>query len=121
MSLVIVDKDLARHERRTSAIIWLCTAALAIFLIWAHFAILDEVTVGTGKVTPSSRAQVIDSLDGGIVKQLNVHEGDIVEKGQVLATSIRRASSRTSARRRPKCAPCAPRPNGWRRSCRAHR
>ena len=56
MSLVIVDKDLARHERRTSAIIWLCTAALAIFLIWAHFAILDEVTVGTGKVTPSSRA-----------------------------------------------------------------
>ncbi len=86
MSLVIVDKDLARHERRTSAIIWLCTAALAIFLIWAHFAILDEVTVGTGKVTPSSRAQVIDSLDGGIVKQLNVHEGDIVEKGQVLAT-----------------------------------
>ncbi len=74
MSLVIVDKDLARHERRTSAIIWLCTAALALFLIWAHFAILDEVTVGTGKVTPSSRAQVIDSLDGGIVKQLNVHE-----------------------------------------------
>ncbi|MCQ5470992.1 HlyD family efflux transporter periplasmic adaptor subunit [Pantoea brenneri] len=86
MSLVMIDKDLARHERRTSAIIWLCTAALAIFLIWAHFAILDEVTVGTGKVTPSSRAQVIDSLDGGIVKQLNVHEGDIVEKGQILAT-----------------------------------
>jgi len=86
MSLVMIDKDLARHERRTSAIIWLCTAALVIFLVWAHFAILDEVTVGTGKVTPSSRAQVIDSLDGGIVKQLNVHEGDIVEKGQVLAT-----------------------------------
>ena len=30
---VIIDKDLARHERRTSAIIWLCTAALAFFLI----------------------------------------------------------------------------------------
>lgn len=83
---VVMDKDLAKHERRTSAIIWLCTAALAIFLVWAHMAILDEVTVGTGKVTPSTRAQVIDSLDGGIVKQLNVHEGDIVEKGQILAT-----------------------------------
>lgn len=85
MSIVIIDKDLARHERRTSAIIWLCSAALGVFLVWANFAQLDEVTVGSGKVTPSSRAQVIDSLDGGIVEQLNVHEGDIVDKGQILA------------------------------------
>lgn len=85
MSLLIIDRSLKRDERKTSAIIWLCTAALIIFFIWAHFAILDEVTVGTGKVTPYSRAQVIETLDGGIVKQLNVHEGDIVEKGQVLA------------------------------------
>ena len=85
MSLIMVDRNLKRSEKKTSAIIWLCTAALVIFFVWAHFAILDEVTVGTGKVTPSSRAQVIESLDGGIVDQLNVHEGDIVEKGQVLA------------------------------------
>ncbi|MCP1440338.1 adhesin transport system membrane fusion protein [Erwinia persicina] len=84
MSLILIDRSLKRNEKRTSAIIWLCTAALVIFFVWAHFAILDEVTVGTGKVTPSSRAQIIDSLDGGIVNQLNVHEGDIVEKGQVL-------------------------------------
>lgn len=85
MSLIMVDRNLKRSEKKTSAIIWLCTAALVIFFVWAHFAILDEVTVGTGKVTPSSRAQVIESLDGGIVDQLNVHEGDIVEKEQVLA------------------------------------
>ena len=85
MTQVTVDSQLKTHERRTSMIIWLCSAALVIFLIWAHFAILDEVTVGTGKITPSSRAQVIESLDGGIVKQLNVHEGDIVSKGQILA------------------------------------
>ncbi|WLS80199.1 HlyD family efflux transporter periplasmic adaptor subunit [Erwinia pyri] len=85
MSLIMVDRNLKRSEKKTSAIIWLCTAALVIFFVWAHFAILDEVTVGTGKVTPSSRAQVIESLDGGIVDQLNVHEGNIVEKGQVLA------------------------------------
>ncbi|HBI06248.1 MAG TPA: secretion protein HlyD [Erwinia persicina] len=65
--------------------IWVCTAALVLFCVWAHFAILDEVTVGTGKVTPLSRAQVIESLDGGIVDELNVHEGNIVEKGQILA------------------------------------
>ncbi|MEQ4532383.1 MAG: HlyD family efflux transporter periplasmic adaptor subunit [Mixta sp.] len=85
MTQVTVDRQLKTHERRTSFIIWLCSAALVIFLVWAHFAILDEVTVGTGKVTPSSRAQVIESLDGGIVNQLNVHEGDIVSKGQILA------------------------------------
>ncbi|WP_147198925.1 HlyD family efflux transporter periplasmic adaptor subunit [Pantoea sp. MBD-2R] len=85
MSLILVDRSLKRNERKTSAIIWLCTAALVIFFIWAHFAILDEVTVGTGKVTPSSRAQVIESLDGGIVNQLNVHEGDIVDKGEIIA------------------------------------
>lgn len=85
MTQVTVDRQLQTHERRTSLIIWLCSAALVIFLVWAHFAILDEVTVGTGKVTPSSRAQVIESLDGGIVKELNVHEGDIVSKGQILA------------------------------------
>ncbi|MFJ5159337.1 HlyD family efflux transporter periplasmic adaptor subunit [Pantoea sp. NPDC088449] len=86
MSMVIVDKDLARRERRTSAIIWLCVLTLLLFLLWAHFAVLDEVTVGIGKVTPSTHAQMIDSLDGGIVKQLNVHEGTIVQRGQVLAT-----------------------------------
>lgn len=85
MTQVTVDRQLQTHERRTSLIIWLCSAALVIFLVWAHFAVLDEVTVGTGKVTPSSRAQVIESLDGGIVKELNVHEGDIVSKGQILA------------------------------------
>ncbi len=85
MSLIMVDRGMKQNERKTSAIIWLCTAALVVFFVWAHFAILDEVTVGTGKVTPLSRAQVIESLDGGIVDQLNVHEGDIVEKGEVLA------------------------------------
>lgn len=84
MSLILVDRSMKRNERRTSAIIWLCAAALVIFFVWAHFAILDEVTVGTGKVTPFTHAQEIQSLDGGIVSELNVHEGDIVEKGQVL-------------------------------------
>ena len=85
MSQVTVERELKKRERNTSLIIWICSAALLIFLVWAHFAVLDEVTVGTGKVTPSTRAQVIESLDGGIVNQLNVHEGDIVAKGQILA------------------------------------
>ncbi len=52
--------------------------------IWADNAILDEVTRGDGTVIPSSQVQVIQNLEGGILKELLVREGQIVEKGQVL-------------------------------------
>ncbi|MCF8466660.1 MAG: HlyD family type I secretion periplasmic adaptor subunit [Sneathiella sp.] len=52
--------------------------------IWADNAVLDEVTRGNGKVIPSSQVQIIQNLEGGILQQLMVGEGDIVEKGQIL-------------------------------------
>lgn len=52
--------------------------------VWADRAVMDEVTRGEGKVTPSSREQVIQSLEGGILAELLVREGDVVEEGQVL-------------------------------------
>lgn len=51
---------------------------------WANAAVIDEVTRGEGRITPSSREQVIQSLEGGILAELLVREGDIVEQGQVL-------------------------------------
>ena len=51
---------------------------------WAYNAVLDEVTRGPGRVIPSSREQVIQSLEGGILAELRVREGDIVDKDQVL-------------------------------------
>lgn len=53
--------------------------------VWAKFGILDEVSTGTGKVIPSSREQVLQSLDGGILAELKVHEGDLVDSGQIVA------------------------------------
>ncbi|EGT5759853.1 HlyD family efflux transporter periplasmic adaptor subunit [Cronobacter sakazakii] len=85
MSQLTMQEELARQGRFYSSVIWLTLAALMLFFVWAWFATLDEVTVGTGKITPSSRAQVIESLDGGIVNALMVHEGDVVERGQMLA------------------------------------
>lgn len=85
MSQLTIQEELARQSRFYSSVIWLTLLGLALFVVWAWFATLDEVTVGSGKVTPSSRAQVIESLDGGIVNALLVHEGDIVERGQMLA------------------------------------
>ena len=54
-------------------------------LVWANYAVLDEITRGEGKVIPSSQTQVIQSVKGGKIKALNVREGDIVEPGQVVA------------------------------------
>ncbi|QNQ21518.1 HlyD family efflux transporter periplasmic adaptor subunit [Kosakonia sp. SMBL-WEM22] len=85
MSQLSMQDELARQGRFYSSVIWLTLIGLVVFIAWAAFAILDEVTVGTGKITPSTHAQVIESLDGGIVSALMVKEGDIVERGQMLA------------------------------------
>lgn len=70
---------------RASFIIWIVALAVGCFVLWAWHFKLDEVSTGTGKVIPSSKEQVIQSMDGGILTDLKVHEGDIVEKGQILA------------------------------------
>lgn len=54
------------------------------FFLWAAFARIEQVTSGEGRVISSSREQVIQSLEGGIVAALTVREGEVVEKGQVL-------------------------------------
>jgi len=63
----------------------LVALSIVIFLIWASYAPLDKVVRGPGKVVPSSKEQVIQSLDGGILSEILVWEGKEVEKGEVLA------------------------------------
>lgn len=70
---------------RAGRIITICALMLAAFLAWAAWFEVTEVSTGTGKVIPSSREQVIQSFEGGIVAQMSVAEGDLVERGQVLA------------------------------------
>ena len=72
-------------EREASRIlVWATAATLFFGLIWAGFFSLDEITRGQGKIIPSSREQVIQSLDSGVLREMRVHEGDVVEKDQVL-------------------------------------
>ncbi|MGJ0239501.1 HlyD family type I secretion periplasmic adaptor subunit [Novosphingobium fluoreni] len=67
-------------------IIPILSVGILAFLVWSYFGVLDEVAVGSGKVTPPSRSQIIQSLEGGIVNGIFVREGDIVRPGQKLAT-----------------------------------
>ncbi|MGX2956837.1 HlyD family type I secretion periplasmic adaptor subunit [Ursidibacter arcticus] len=57
---------------------------IVVFVIWAYNSPLEEVTRGQGSVIPSSRDQIVQSIDPGIIQEIKVKEGDIVEKGQVL-------------------------------------
>lgn len=58
---------------------------IILFIVWAKLAVLDEVTRGFGRVIPSQRIQEIQNLEGGILSEIFVREGDVVEKGTVLA------------------------------------
>jgi membrane fusion protein, adhesin transport system len=84
------QKPLQFRETKDSAVLarlslWLTIATLLSFMVWAKYAMLAEVAVGEGKIVPSTKAKVIQSLEGGILTGLYVHEGDIVEPGQKLA------------------------------------
>lgn len=59
-------------------------AFVFVFIVWASFARLEEVTRGEGKIIPSSQVQAIQSLEGGIVDEFLVKEGQTVKAGQVL-------------------------------------
>mgnify|MGYP000144063648 CR=1 FL=1 len=89
---------------RSSRVVWVFFLLLVALLGWSYFARVDEVSTGSGKVVPTSRAQVIQSLEGGILAALKVSEGDIVERGQVLAqldpTRIRSNLEESAARYR---------------------
>jgi adhesin transport system membrane fusion protein len=59
-------------------------ACAIVFVAWASFARLDEITHGQGQVIPSGKVQAVGSPEGGVVKEILVRSGDVVEPGQVL-------------------------------------
>ncbi|GLX13238.1 HlyD family type I secretion periplasmic adaptor subunit [Pseudomonas straminea] len=74
-------EDAPRVMRLT---LWGIIAFVVFCLLWANFAEVDEVTRGDGKAIPSSRVQKIQNLEGGIVSELFVNEGQVVEAGTPL-------------------------------------
>ena len=81
------DVEWARLKQepiRTRAVLRAIGITLLLLIIWAAFAKVDEVTRGMGKVTPSRQLQIIQSVDGGVVSDILVREGQVVEPGQIL-------------------------------------
>jgi len=73
-----------RRTQRARGIVRTAAVVVVLLVLWASFAQVDEVTKGEGKVISSKQLQTVQSLDGGVVSQILVKEGQVVEAGQVL-------------------------------------
>ena len=69
---------------RARILLWSCFVFFIVAIIWSAWAELDEVTSGQGKIIPSRQLQVVQNLEGGIVKEVFVREGEVVQAGQEL-------------------------------------
>ncbi len=81
------EADLAILEQtplRAKKVLYWIAAVLVVLLVWSSVTQVDEVTRGEGRVIPSKQVQVVQSLDGGIVAELLVREGQTVKEGEPL-------------------------------------
>jgi len=74
----------ADSPARSNVILYVVTLVVGSLLAWASFAEIDERTRGVGRLIPSQQIQTVQNLEGGIVKDILVREGENVEKGQTL-------------------------------------
>jgi len=75
---------LAQSPKGGRAIIYVFLALFVLFLIWAYFSEIEEVTRGEGKVIPSSQIQIVQNLEGGIISEILVDVGELVKQDQLL-------------------------------------
>lgn len=71
-------------NKRLASIPALTGITLLVFITWASFAELDQVSRASGQVIPVARIQIIQSADGGVIDEIRVHEGDHVKRGELL-------------------------------------
>lgn len=69
---------------RSRALLRALMIVILLFIVWCAIVSIDEITRGDGKVIPSRQLQILQSLDGGIVADIHVHEGQLVNVGQIL-------------------------------------
>lgn len=77
-------KLVLKAPNKLRIILWFWAVTIALFLIWASFAKIDEIVRADGKIIPSGKNQLIQNLEGGIVKDILVREGDIINEGDIL-------------------------------------
>ncbi len=80
----ISEAMLEQVPRGASLLLWFAALFIVLALAWANWAELDEIARGDGEIIPSHQLQVVQNLEGGIVSEILVREGQLVERGEVL-------------------------------------
>ncbi len=73
-----------KPNKASNVMLWSITLMILLFILWANFARIEELTRGQGQVVPTKEIQMVQSLEGGLLQELLVGQGDRVTKGQVL-------------------------------------
>lgn len=73
-----------KPHKASGVMLWSIVVMIALFIFWASFARIEELTRGQGQVVPTQEIQTVQSLEGGLLQELLVGQGDRVTKGQVL-------------------------------------
>jgi adhesin transport system membrane fusion protein len=82
--LMAEEAMLEQEPLKARRLLYAIAVAVVILVIWASFAEVDIVTRGQGKVIPSRQVQILGSQDGGVITEILVREGDLVQKGDLL-------------------------------------
>lgn len=77
--------DVRRSKSNGSIVVRAISLAVVLFAIWGYFFEIQQSVRAMGSVNTSSRIQIVQSVDGGVLAEMLVSEGDVVEKGEVVA------------------------------------
>ena len=77
-----VNKQMKAEHERPSKVLWVLVAAFFAILVWSYLYRIDQVVRGPGTFIATSRVQVIQAVDGGMITSLKVKEGDRVAQGR---------------------------------------
>jgi len=75
---------LMKTDFKTRAMLWIGALVIIWLIVWAYYAEIDALTRGQGKIIPSNQLQVIQNLEGGIISEILIKEGESVKRGDIL-------------------------------------
>ena len=82
--LMAEEAILDQGPLKTRRLLYAIALSVVVMIVWATFAEVDIVTRGQGKVIPSRQVQILGSQDGGVITEILVREGDLVQQGELL-------------------------------------
>lgn len=83
---IALSVQIGQPHRVSLVLLWSITALLMVLLVWSAVAEIEDLTRTDGRVIPSARVQLVQNLEGGIVKEIHVHQGQAIERDDLIVS-----------------------------------